>query len=163
MTQLGWSPWYRKCLRNLWWFLECFEETKVGGMWKTKANLKILDLKMAENKNFKWIISRQRPEIPPSEGAPQPVSGLTGLCVHPFLSFFLHSQFTSFSQNFNRSAPLKVAKTTTQKEANNNLYRALGVPMEWDGLQGWNVSAFLLKGKRKIRKRTRHDKAMTPY
>ena len=36
---------------------------------------------------MKWIISRQLPDSPPpQQGASDPISGLTGLCVIPFLT-----------------------------------------------------------------------------
>ena len=36
---------------------------------------------------MKWIISRQLPDSsPPQQGVSDPISGLTGLCVIPFLT-----------------------------------------------------------------------------
>ena len=44
----------------------------------------ILDLGVVKNWNMKWIISRQLPDSsPPQQGASDPISALTGLCVYP--------------------------------------------------------------------------------
>ena len=38
---------------------------------------------------MKWIISRQIPDSPrPQEGASDPISGLTGLCVYVVVQFY---------------------------------------------------------------------------
>ena len=58
---------------------------------------------------MKWIISRQIPDSPPTQGASDPTSGLTGFYVYPFstLIYFLHKS-TSFSQKKTTVMPPQV-------------------------------------------------------
>ena len=58
------------------------------------------------NWNMKWMISRQLPDSPPAQqGASDPISGLTGLCVYQELCnlFYPHtfpSQLSIISPKF---------------------------------------------------------------
>ena len=67
------------------WFFECFYCVKFSGgerCLKFGEKEKILDLGVVKNWNMKWIISRQLPDSPPpQQGAFDPISGVTGLCV----------------------------------------------------------------------------------
>ena len=54
---------------------------------------KMLDLWVFKNWNMKRIISRELPDSPPQqEGAPDPITGLTGLCVYLFYPHTFPSQ-----------------------------------------------------------------------
>ena len=62
---------------------------------------KILDLGVVKSWNMKWIIIRQLPDSPPAQqGASDPISGLTGLCVCLFYPHIFPSQINIISPKF---------------------------------------------------------------
>ena len=50
---------------------------------------------------MKWIIGRRLPDSPPlQQGASDPISGLTGLCVYLFYPHIFPSQINIISPKF---------------------------------------------------------------
>ena len=60
--------------------------------------MEIIGFRGSKNKNMKWIISRQIPDNPPpQQGASDPISGLTALCVYFFYPNLFSSQINIIS------------------------------------------------------------------
>ena len=80
-------------------------------MLKITENWKILDLKVLENEHFRRIISWRRPDSPlQQQGAPDSVSGLTDLCVFPFLPLFPSMSIHPIFQICTNNTPLMKMK-----------------------------------------------------
>ena len=88
-------------------FLNVFDVSNLWGggggerCLKFREKGKILGLGVVKDWNMKWIISRQLPDSPPpQQGASDPISALTGLCVYLFYPHIYPSQINIFFPKF---------------------------------------------------------------